>query len=397
MKKRHILAAVIGVMLICGMILTGCGSKEETIPLPDAPKVTATIVSSTSVTVNWNSVSNVTVTGYYLYRSTSSNGSYSKITQYQSWGAGSYSHTDYGLTAGTTYYYKVSAYNGDGEGEKSSAASVTTPNADTPTGINATVTSSSSVSINWGYVLYATGYKVYRSSSENGEYTLITSIATTSYTDTGLSENTTYYYKVSAYNSAGGEGAKSSVVSVKTAIPDTPTNVAASAISGSFSSLRVSWNSVSSASGYKVYRSSYLNGTYTLITTISSTSTLSYTDTGLSADTAYYYYVSSYNGIGESPQSSTVLAETNKGTAPRTPTGLSKNVNTYSKKVFVSWDSVNGADGYKLYRSQSSSGPFSLITTTSSTSYEQNTGGNTFFFQVSAYNKYGESAKSSTK
>jgi len=88
---------------------------------------------------------------------------------------------------------------------------------DTPTGVTATALSSSSVIVSWSSATGATGYKIYRSSSASGTYSIVGDVPATSYTDTRLNANTTYYYKVSAYNSAG-ESAQSSY-----ALATTPT------------------------------------------------------------------------------------------------------------------------------------------------------------------------------
>ena len=63
-------------------------------------------------------------------------------------------------------------------------------------------TSDSQVTLNWDSVNYAASYKVYRSETSDGTYTEIASgITSTSYTDTGLTNGTTYYYKVVAVDS----------------------------------------------------------------------------------------------------------------------------------------------------------------------------------------------------
>jgi len=73
----------------------------------------------------------------------------------------------------------------------------------TPTGLYASASSSSSVTLSWSTVSSATSYIVYRSSSSGGTYTQIGTPTSTSYTNTGLSASTTYYYKVAAKNSYG--------------------------------------------------------------------------------------------------------------------------------------------------------------------------------------------------
>ncbi len=187
------------------------------------------------------------------------------------------------------YYYK---YNGlsvrclrNGSGNP--------PNA--PTGVNATL-SGSQIQVSWSSVSNATSYKVYRSSSANGSYTLIGSPTTPYYYDanplTGYN-----YYKVKAVNSAG-ESAFSSVASCNyVTAPTAPTGVSAT-LSGS--QIQVSWSSVSNATSYKVYRSSSANGSYTLI---GSPTTPYYYDAN--PLTGYNYYkVKAVNSAGESAFSS---------------------------------------------------------------------------------------------
>ena len=84
-------------------------------------------------------------------------------------------------------------------------------------------------------------------------------------------------------------------------IPGTPVGVSASA-SLYFSDIGVSWNHVSGADGYTIYRSLSADGTYT---SVGSTSASSFNDTAVSANTTYYYRVSAYNSYGESELSNT--------------------------------------------------------------------------------------------
>jgi len=84
-----------------------------------------------------------------------------------------------------------------------------------PTGVSANATSSSSITISWNAVSGATSYTVYRSTSRSGSFSSVGTTSSTSFTNTGLSANTTYYYKVTASNSYGTSG-YSSTVSAKT-------------------------------------------------------------------------------------------------------------------------------------------------------------------------------------
>jgi hypothetical protein len=77
------------------------------------------------------------------------------------------------------------------------------PAPDTPTGLVTTGATVNSITLSWSPVTDADGYYVYRSSSATGSYDEVGSPSSAEYTDTGLSANTIYYYKVAAYNIGG--------------------------------------------------------------------------------------------------------------------------------------------------------------------------------------------------
>jgi hypothetical protein len=95
-------------------------------------------------------------------------------------------------------------------------------------------------------------------------------------------------------------------------VPDTPTGLTVSKYSGSGSDtkLSLSWTRVDGATGYYIYRDTSSSGSFPLLATISSGSTVSYTDTGLSAGTTYYYRITAVNSNGESAASAAVSAAT---------------------------------------------------------------------------------------
>ena len=72
-----------------------------------------------------------------------------------------------------------------------------------PTGLTFSTKTAASISLTWGAVQAATGYKIYRASTSGGALTLLGSPGSIGYADTGLTANTQYYYKVSALNAAG--------------------------------------------------------------------------------------------------------------------------------------------------------------------------------------------------
>jgi fibronectin type 3 domain-containing protein len=357
--------------------------------VPAAPtNVTATAQSSNSIGVSWTSVSGASE--YRVYRANNSGGDYVYVaTTYGAF------HTNTGLSPNTTYYYKVSAGNDYGESARSDYASATTSGSvpgtpDAPTGVTATAQSPSSIYISWTSVSGASEYRVYWANNSGGDYVYVATTYDTFYTDTGLSSNTTYYYKVSAVNDYG-EGARSDYASATTfgTVPAAPTNVTATAQSSS--SISVSWNSVSGASEYYVYRSDN-DGVYYY--PVDSTYGDSYTDTELSSNTTYYYKVSAGNDYGESAQSNYTSATTS-GSVPAAPTNVTATAQS-SNSIYISWTSVSGASEYRVYRADNDGGYYSPVDLAYDTFYT-NTGlssNTTYYYKVSAINDYGEGAQS---
>jgi fibronectin type 3 domain-containing protein len=113
--------------------------------------------------------------------------------------------------------------------------------------------------------------------------------------------------------------------------------------------------------------------------------------------TAGFYGLGKYNFTVTDSAGSTMTLTVGvlvQPAAPPVPTGLSATAG--NAQVTVSWSASAGATGYIVYRSTSSSGPFSSIASVSGTSYN-NTGlvnGTTYFYTVAATNAFGASAQS---
>lgn len=91
----------------------------------------------------------------------------------------------------------------------------------------------------------------------------------------------------------------------KSTVPTAPTGVTTSNISST--SITLKWNSVSGSSGYYIYRATINDSNYTKIATVTSTS---YINTGLTANTQYWYFVKAYNRYGASADSTHITAAT---------------------------------------------------------------------------------------
>lgn len=167
-----------------------------------------------------------------------------------------------------------------------------------PTGLIATP-DDSQVMLNWSAASGATRYNLKRSTTNGGPYTVIASNLTfLTYTDTGVFNGTNYYYVVSAMN-VGVESTNSiQAAAMPNVVPDVPTSLAAIAGDGYVS---LSWLNSSGAANYFIKRSLVFGGPYNAIAT--NGVSVTFTNTGLSNGTRYYFVVSAWNSAGESVDS----------------------------------------------------------------------------------------------
>ena len=238
--------------------------------------------------------------------------------------------------------------------------------------------------LTWNAVEGATSYRIYRSTAKGSGYSLLGTVTTTSYTNTGAKAGTTYYYRVKACNDAG-LSPYSNVVSgkVKSVTPKPSAPVVKIGNSTASGKPMLTWNAVSGATSYKVYRATSQNGTYSLLGTVTATS---YTNTGAKAGTTYWYKVKAVNSAGESAYSNIVSGRA-------TVTALTLGHSSTSGKPMLTWKAVSGAASYKVYRATSKNGAYSVINTTKALTYT-NTGaalGTTYYYKVEALNASGKS------
>ncbi len=182
---------------------------------PSAPgSASATAVSANVINLTWTP--SATATGYLVQRATNSGGPYVVLTS----SVPSTNYTDSGLTGNTTYYYVIAAANNSGTSANSPEASATTLTPPpTPASLTATGLYSGEIVLNWSASAGATSYTVKRSMLPGGPYVaLVTSVLSTSFTNTGLILNATYYYVVSAVNS-NGESADSAEAGALVPVP----------------------------------------------------------------------------------------------------------------------------------------------------------------------------------
>jgi len=155
-----------------------------------------------------------------------------------------------------------------------------------PTLTASNVASTGKVKITWKKVSGAEKYKVYRSTSKSGKYTLMKTVSGTSYINTSAKASTAYYYKVVAVDTdnTAANSAYSAVVK-RTCDLARPAVTAKSTVK---KQVKLTWKKVTGAKNYVVYRATSKNGKYTKIAT---TTKVSYTNKSLKTGKTYYYKV----------------------------------------------------------------------------------------------------------
>jgi chitodextrinase len=270
-------------------------SVAEDTEAPTAPlNLKVTGVTTDSVSLSWEpSTDNVGVTGYLIYRDQEEVGQVDGDTL---------TYINEGLTADTEYTYEVRAI--DQAGNKSEASNVvkarTSVAEDTeaptaPLNLKVTGVTTDSVSLSWEpSTVGVTGYLIYRDQEEIGQV----DGDTLTYINEGLTADTEYTYEVRAIDQAGNKSEASNAVKARTSVdkeltvPMPPTALRAAKVMED--KVVLMWDAPSDPleiSTYQIYRNGLPVGEV-------KGETFTYTDTGLTENTKYYYTVKAKNTIG---------------------------------------------------------------------------------------------------
>ena len=268
--KKMALFAMLAALFCCLSMPVSAASLS-------APKVSIKTVSSTGkVQISWKKVKQASK--YRVYYSTQKSSGYSLLGT-----TSSTKLTHSSAQSGTTYYYYVRSVKGSKLSAKSKVVSATCDlpqpkiklSNDAETG---------KIKICWDAIEGATKYQVYRATSKSGKYSLVRTTTQTSWLNTSASAGKTYYYKVRAVAAKSAANSAYSAISSRTCDCAQPKI----AVSLTYGTPKISWQSVSGASKYEVYRATSKTGSYTRIKT---TTSKSYKDTGAKKDKTYYYKV----------------------------------------------------------------------------------------------------------
>lgn len=284
--------------------IAGWTPVTDTTPPSNPSALAASTVAYNRVELSWTGSSDAEsgVSGYRIFR----DGTLRSFV-------GGTTFSDTTVAAATSYTYTVRAVNGSLlESGDSNSLPVTTPAAvDTqaptvPGNLRTDSVTTTTVALRWNAStdnIGVTSYRIYRGSTPIGTATGLT------YTDSGLTQATSYSYRVTARDAAGNESNPSSTLNVTTVdpgdttAPSMPTGLQTGG--ATTTTLQLTWNPSTddrAVTGYRIYR----NGT-----AVGTSATTSFGDSGLTADTAYTYRVSAYDAAGnESVLSAQITAST---------------------------------------------------------------------------------------
>ena len=282
----------------------------------------ANSISQTQINLTWTD--NATNETAYIVERAVGSGSF-QILAYLNPNLQAYS--DSNLTANVTYRYRVQAYNNTmGTSSYSNEASATAGNITsgslaTPTGLTATVVTSSQVNLVWtDNASSEIGYNVERAAGNTGTFTLLSYLGPNaqSFSDTGLVSNTTYIYRVqargSSSNSAYSNEASVNLGNLASGSLTPPAYITATPVSGS--QINLVWTDNSTGeSGYNLERKS-ADGSYSIIAYLAA-DVQSYSDTGLQEGTTYTYRIQA-RGNGSTIPDSTYSIEASATTTGQT-------------------------------------------------------------------------------
>ena len=350
--------------------------STPTLYTPGSTAGSRAAITGNSITLSWDRVSNAS--GYDVHYSKTSGFTLgaAEVTKVTVNSGGTTSQRVTGLDASTAYYFRVVAVGRgdyfDSEPSVQRTATTTrgklsTPTVSTPSAGDVTDTS---ILLSWAAVTNASGYEVHYSKTSG--FTLgavgVTKVTvnnggTTSQRITGLTRNTSFYFKVLATGSGAyidSDASAQQTVKTKKTKLSTPTVSTPSGGAIGDTSVSLSWNRVTNAAGYEVHYSTTSGFTLGAVgvtkVTVNSGSTTTQRVASLTANTTYYFKVvaTGSGSYSDSDASAQQTVKTNK-TKLSTPTVGTPSGNAIrDTSISLSWNRVTNASGYEIHYSKTS-------------------------------------------
>src|SRR5206468_3336750 len=360
-----------------GTATAATSAATDTQPPTPPTNLAAMAVSASQIDLTWTaSTDNVGVTGYRIERCQGAGcTTFAQVAAPAGTGT---TYSDTGLTASTSYRYRVratdaannlSAYSGTATATTPAATDTQPPTA--PTNLAATAASSSQINLTWTAStdnVGVTGYRIER--CQGAGCTTFAQVAApagtgTTYSDTGLTASTSYRYRVRATDAANNLSAYSGTATATTPAatdtqpPTAPGNLAATAAGSS--QINLTWTASTDNVGVTGYRIERCQGagctSFAQVAAPAGTGT-TYSDTGLTAATSYSYRVraadaannlSGYSGVATATTLQT--SDTEPPSAPGTMTAAAVS----GTEIDLSWGAATdnvGVAGYRVERCQ---------------------------------------------
>ena len=370
-------------------IIKGSGS-----PPADPSALAANTLSDSAIVVTWTDDS-VNETGFEVERSPDGLSGWSQVA---TTGGGVTGWTDIGLSADTTYWYRVRATNAFGDSGYSNVDSATTGPL-SPSGLVATEISPTEIDLAWtDNSANETAFEIERSPDGLTGWTEIGTVAAdvVAYSDGGLLPLTTYWYRVRGTNGNGDSG-DSNVDSATTLddAPPAPGGLAAATVSDT--RIDLSWTDNSNnETGFEIERSPDGVSGWSLLATVGA-DVVAHSDTGLTPVTTYWYRVRATNAAGASAYSN-VDGATTQDIPPAAPGALGATAISDSR-IDLAWtDNSANETGFRIERSPDGLAWAEIAVTGADVTAHPDTGltsETTYWYRVRATNGAGESAYSS--
>jgi titin len=360
------------------------------IPIPPG-KLKAEAISAKAVLLNWSDNSD-NETGFKIIKKRKGTKKYRLLCKLA---PNTTSYEDTKVQPERTYLYRIVSFNDFGQPRYTPAVSITLPPLPpaAPRHVAVELLAPTKVKIRWQDMSRnEKGFKIQRKRLEDDMFVTIATLRANKklYYDTDLMPNTTYVYRILAYNK-GGEGVSDTVsITTSQAIPEPPGRLKVLDISSIAVSLTWDDNSVDEA-GFQIERRKP-HTKYRKLANIPANTT-QYRDFGVLPNTVYFYRICAYNLAGYSKYSNEVKVKT-KDIPPFFPSELSAQLK--DTKVILCWEdnSVNEI-GFKVERKEAGTPRFvEIANVDKNTTYYEDEDielKKTYYYRVYAYNDIGNS------
>lgn len=311
--------------------------------------------SSDKIEISWEKEE--TAEGYVVYRCTQADGTYQQIGKTDK---SVNSYIDSGLAPGNTYYYKVGAA---GEGKEyvlSEAMGAILLEKGEIQYVKSV--ESGTLAVSWKRIQGAEGYLLYRKNQKNGHYEQIAELTSGEknfYHDRDVKTNTVYSYKVKAMAMQNGKKGSGSVSKAVSGISVGKTSIT-SVTSLESGALQIKWKKIKGVYCYQLYRSANKDGAYKKIAVIKAGNT-KYEDKKVKAGRKYYYKIRTVNRYKDKNGTGSYSESVYGILAGRPVISYVKSVSATSLKI--GWKKIEGANGYRIYRSTLKTGKYKKIAT----------------------------------